>query len=291
MRHGWLHGRPPTSPGIKPPSPLPSSPARASSGGMKLALSGKGGVGKTTLAALLATALARRGYATLAIDADPAPNLGPALGLPAGRGGADCPDSRGRGPRRGQDRDRLRRRLQPLVPGRGRDPGPGSDDAIRRRAARDGHGQVGRRGLHLPRGGRGAGPPPPARRGRAAGGRARPRGRARAPRPGHGRERRPPARARRRLGRLVRSRRPDPGPRARGSASRAWPSSGAGSPATVPSGPQRPARPGSTFPSLRSSPPTPPSPWPGRRAGPCPRTGPRPRSRRALLDGILAEAA
>lgn len=49
---------------------------------MKLAVSGKGGVGKTTLAALLAGALARRGYATLAIDADPAPNLGPALGLP-----------------------------------------------------------------------------------------------------------------------------------------------------------------------------------------------------------------
>lgn len=48
---------------------------------MKLAVSGKGGVGKTTLAALLATALVRRGYATLAIDADPAPNLGPALGL------------------------------------------------------------------------------------------------------------------------------------------------------------------------------------------------------------------
>ena len=51
---------------------------------MKLALSGKGGVGKTTLAALLAAALVRRGYATLAIDADPAPNLGPALGLSAG---------------------------------------------------------------------------------------------------------------------------------------------------------------------------------------------------------------
>ena len=50
---------------------------------MKLAVSGKGGVGKTTLAALLASALVRRGYATLAIDADPAPNLGPALGLPA----------------------------------------------------------------------------------------------------------------------------------------------------------------------------------------------------------------
>jgi CO dehydrogenase maturation factor len=50
---------------------------------MKLALSGKGGVGKTTLAALLATALVRRGYETLAIDADPAPNLGSALGLPA----------------------------------------------------------------------------------------------------------------------------------------------------------------------------------------------------------------
>ncbi len=50
---------------------------------MKLALSGKGGVGKTTLAALLAAALVRRGYETLAIDADPAPNLGAALGLPA----------------------------------------------------------------------------------------------------------------------------------------------------------------------------------------------------------------
>ncbi|NLX48479.1 MAG: AAA family ATPase [Methanospirillum sp.] len=50
---------------------------------MKIALSGKGGVGKTTIAALLAAGLARRGYATLAIDADPAPNLGPALGLPA----------------------------------------------------------------------------------------------------------------------------------------------------------------------------------------------------------------
>lgn len=51
---------------------------------MKLAVSGKGGVGKTTLAASLARALARRGYATLAIDADPAPNFGPALGLEPG---------------------------------------------------------------------------------------------------------------------------------------------------------------------------------------------------------------
>jgi len=48
---------------------------------MKLAVSGKGGVGKTTLAALIGRSLARRGYATLAIDADPAPNLGVALGL------------------------------------------------------------------------------------------------------------------------------------------------------------------------------------------------------------------
>ena len=63
--------------------PLHSSAAGASSDGMKLALSGKGGVGKTTLAALLAAALVRRGYAILAIDADPAPNLGGALGLPA----------------------------------------------------------------------------------------------------------------------------------------------------------------------------------------------------------------
>jgi len=48
---------------------------------VKLAISGKGGVGKTTLSALLAKAFALRGYKVLAIDADPDANLAAALGF------------------------------------------------------------------------------------------------------------------------------------------------------------------------------------------------------------------
>ena len=48
----------------------------------KIAISGKGGVGKTTLAALLAHIYARRGRKVLAIDADPNANLSSALGFP-----------------------------------------------------------------------------------------------------------------------------------------------------------------------------------------------------------------
>jgi CO dehydrogenase maturation factor len=48
----------------------------------KIAVSSKGGVGKTTWAALLAGAYAKRGDKVLAIDADPSPCLANALGLP-----------------------------------------------------------------------------------------------------------------------------------------------------------------------------------------------------------------
>ena len=48
---------------------------------MKIAVSGKGGAGKTTVASLLALGLAERGEQVLAIDADPDPNLGGALGV------------------------------------------------------------------------------------------------------------------------------------------------------------------------------------------------------------------
>lgn len=48
---------------------------------IKLAISGKGGVGKTTLSGTLARLLARKGYDVLAIDADPSMNLASALGI------------------------------------------------------------------------------------------------------------------------------------------------------------------------------------------------------------------
>lgn len=48
---------------------------------MKVAISGKGGVGKTTLCALLAREAAARGYPVLAIDADPDANLATLLGM------------------------------------------------------------------------------------------------------------------------------------------------------------------------------------------------------------------
>jgi CO dehydrogenase maturation factor len=48
---------------------------------MKIAISGKGGVGKTTVAALLARLLAAEGDRVIAVDADPAPCLAWALGI------------------------------------------------------------------------------------------------------------------------------------------------------------------------------------------------------------------
>lgn len=48
---------------------------------VKLAISGKGGVGKTTFAALLIKTLSERGKRVLAIDADPDANLAAALGI------------------------------------------------------------------------------------------------------------------------------------------------------------------------------------------------------------------
>jgi CO dehydrogenase maturation factor len=48
---------------------------------MKIAISGKGGVGKTMLASLLSVAFAESGYSVLAIDADPNVNLAAAFGL------------------------------------------------------------------------------------------------------------------------------------------------------------------------------------------------------------------
>lgn len=49
--------------------------------GIKIAISGKGGVGKTTLASLLCHVLSLREIKVLAVDADPDANLGMALGF------------------------------------------------------------------------------------------------------------------------------------------------------------------------------------------------------------------
>jgi len=49
---------------------------------MKIAISGKGGVGKTLFASFLSKAFAESGYSVLAIDADPDANLAATLGFP-----------------------------------------------------------------------------------------------------------------------------------------------------------------------------------------------------------------
>ncbi|KPV64249.1 MAG: protochlorophyllide reductase iron-sulfur ATP-binding protein [Candidatus Bathyarchaeota archaeon BA2] len=48
---------------------------------MKIAVSGKGGVGKTLVAGVLADFFVKKGFKVLAIDADPSPNLALTLGI------------------------------------------------------------------------------------------------------------------------------------------------------------------------------------------------------------------
>ncbi|MBW3643769.1 MAG: AAA family ATPase [Actinobacteria bacterium] len=48
---------------------------------MKIAVTGKGGSGKSTVSGALARQLARRGHKVVAVDADPNPNLGISLGV------------------------------------------------------------------------------------------------------------------------------------------------------------------------------------------------------------------
>src|SRR5215468_5622721 len=48
---------------------------------MKIAIAGKGGSGKTTIAGILTRLLARRGHEVWAIDADSNPNLGVTIGV------------------------------------------------------------------------------------------------------------------------------------------------------------------------------------------------------------------
>jgi len=63
---------------------------------MKYAISGKGGTGKTTVAALLAHAFNRDGNKVLAVDADPDANLAAALGISEQQAAAITPISKQR---------------------------------------------------------------------------------------------------------------------------------------------------------------------------------------------------
>ena len=55
---------------------------------MRIAIAGKGGTGKTTIAGTLARTLARTGREVLAIDADTNPNLASVLGISLERAAA-----------------------------------------------------------------------------------------------------------------------------------------------------------------------------------------------------------
>ncbi len=60
---------------------------------MKIAVAGKGGVGKTLVAGTIAEFLVGKGFSVLAIDADPSPNLALTLGIPAGEANKIVPIS------------------------------------------------------------------------------------------------------------------------------------------------------------------------------------------------------
>lgn len=61
---------------------------------MKIAVTGKGGVGKSTIVGMLARAMADDGWKVMAIDADPDANLGSAIGVPSDRLAEVVPISR-----------------------------------------------------------------------------------------------------------------------------------------------------------------------------------------------------
>jgi len=72
-------------------SPTVSSISMDTSRGLKLAVTGKGGVGKTTLASLLCHLFAAEGRRVIAVDADPDANLAGALGIPPEKAAAVRP--------------------------------------------------------------------------------------------------------------------------------------------------------------------------------------------------------
>ena len=70
--------------------------AGGGAGGFRVVVTGKGGVGKTSLTALLSRLLARGGHRVLALDADPQMNLPYAIGLPVAEARGLVPISQNR---------------------------------------------------------------------------------------------------------------------------------------------------------------------------------------------------
>ena len=63
-------------------SPGKNTAVSTGGGGIRIVITGKGGVGKTTLTAILAHLFAQQGFRVLAVDGDPQQNLAVTLGIP-----------------------------------------------------------------------------------------------------------------------------------------------------------------------------------------------------------------
>jgi len=62
-------------------TPGTGNPSYGRTGGIRIVIAGKGGVGKTTLTAIIAHLFSRRGLRVLAVDGDPQQNLAVTLGI------------------------------------------------------------------------------------------------------------------------------------------------------------------------------------------------------------------
>ena len=82
---------------------------------MKIAISGKGGVGKTTLSAFLCKWFGDQGNTVLAIDADPATNLGTALAISGADSLPPITEMKDEYPTRSQNPTHLFIELSPLL--------------------------------------------------------------------------------------------------------------------------------------------------------------------------------
>ena len=75
-------------------TPGTGKPSSGKTGGIRIVIAGKGGVGKTTLTAIIAHLFSRKGLQVLAVDGDPQQNLAVTLGITPERAGQIIPVSK-----------------------------------------------------------------------------------------------------------------------------------------------------------------------------------------------------